>query len=85
MPEVLITPGAQAEFERLPLGMKGRVRDVFLRLAHWPEVSGAKPLQHELRGAFRIRAGDFRMIFRIDDRSGNIIVHRIANRRDVYE
>jgi mRNA-degrading endonuclease RelE of RelBE toxin-antitoxin system len=45
-------------------------------------VSGVKPLTGKLKGHFRIRTGDYRVIFRLDQ--GRIVIWRIANRRDVY-
>jgi mRNA interferase RelE/StbE len=82
MPQVQLTPAAAADFQRLPTAIKARVRDVIARLTQWPNVSGAKPLRHDLKGAYRIRTGDFRVVFIV---KGNIVViTRIDNRRDVY-
>jgi mRNA interferase RelE/StbE len=67
------------------MGIQKRVQGVFERLARWPDVSGAKPLRHELKGAFRIRTGDWRVLFRVEESAKQIIVFRIAHRRDVYE
>jgi mRNA interferase RelE/StbE len=83
MMEVRITDEAQAQYARLPKAIALRVLGVFRRLAEWPDVSGAKPLRRELKGHFRIRTGDWRVIFRP---SGNVVwVVRIDNRKDVYE
>jgi mRNA-degrading endonuclease RelE of RelBE toxin-antitoxin system len=82
---VSVTPAAQAEFQQLPLRMQQRVRDLFSRLAQWPQVSGIKPLRGDLRGAYRARAGDWRVLFTVDVKGHRLTVFRIANRRDVYE
>jgi len=83
MAEVQLTPEAAEQFDRLPAAIKSRVRDIITRLADWPHVSGAKPLRHELKGAYRIRTGDYRIVFVID-RPGLVVIIRIDNRRDVY-
>jgi len=83
--EVRITTEAQAEFDALPPAMQPRVQDVFHRLVRYPAVSGIKPLRRELKGSFRIRAGDWRIVFMVDQSAKRITVFRIANRRDVYE
>ena len=83
MATVEITPDGKQEFLKVPPGMKNRILDVFIRLSDWPNVSGAKPLRHELKGCFRIRAGDWRVLFR--PQGDTVIVFRIENRRDVYE
>jgi mRNA interferase RelE/StbE len=82
MAQVLITPEAQREFDRLPLPIQGRVRLVFVRLIDWPEVSGAKPLTGDLSGNYRIRTGDYRIVFRV--RGDVVTVWKIGNRKDVY-
>jgi mRNA-degrading endonuclease RelE of RelBE toxin-antitoxin system len=83
MAEVQLTPEAAEQFDQLPTAIKSRIRDIITRLADWPQVSGAKPLQHELKGACRIRTGGYRILFVI--RSPDLVVIiRIDNRRDVY-
>jgi mRNA-degrading endonuclease RelE of RelBE toxin-antitoxin system len=83
MVRVEITPEAQSQFLDVPHGMQDRILAVFERLAAWPKVSGAKPLRRELKGSFRIRAGDWRILFR--PQGETILIFRIDNRRDVYE
>jgi mRNA interferase RelE/StbE len=85
MCELRVTDEARSDLESLPLRMQVRVQDVFIRLVRWPDVSGAKPLRGALKGAYRIRAGDWRVLFTVDERSKRVTVFRIANRRDVYE
>ncbi|MBD2328495.1 type II toxin-antitoxin system RelE/ParE family toxin [Alkalinema sp. FACHB-956] len=36
-------------------------------------------------GYFRLRIGDIRVIFTVDDESGNVDVYKIGNRGDVYK
>lgn len=83
MATVTITPEAQREFEELPLPIQRRVRDVFVRLTHWPRVSGVKPLRGALAGNYRIRTGDYRVVFRV--RGTVVTVWKIGYRGDVYD
>jgi mRNA interferase RelE/StbE len=83
--DVHVTPDARADFLSLPLGIQKRVQAVFERLVRWPNVSGAKPLRHELKGAHRIRTGDWRVLFTVNELSKKVVVFRVAHRRDVYE
>lgn len=82
MPRVLLTDSAQKEFAALPLTVRARVVGVFERLRLWPEVSGAKGLTGILSGNFRIRTGDWRVVFRLND--GDVVVWKIGHRKDVY-
>ena len=83
MGNVLLTPVAQKDMARLPGGMLRRVNDVLSRLKKWPDVSGAKPLRGELAGWFRIRTGDWRVVFSVA--GDTVVVSAIDNRRDVYQ
>jgi mRNA interferase RelE/StbE len=85
MVDVQVTGDARADFLSLPVGIQKRVADIFERLSAWPEVSGAKPLKHGLKGAYRIRTGDWRVLFRVEEQKNRVIVFRVAHRRDVYE
>jgi mRNA interferase RelE/StbE len=81
--KVLITAEARRDFEALPALIQQRVRALSSRLAEWPDISGAKPLRHAWRGCYRIRTGDWRVIFRPSQ--AEIWIIRIAHRREVYE
>ena len=83
MVTVTILGEARAQFLELPSPIQKRVRDVFARLTEWPEVSGVKPLRRELKGCFRVRVGDWRVLFR--PQGNTVTIFRIDNRRVVYE
>lgn len=80
---VILDKDAKNDVQSLPLTMRIRFDDVITRLESWPDVSGAKPLRREWKGHYRIRMGDWRVIFRIV--RPDLIVVRIAHRSQVYE
>jgi mRNA interferase RelE/StbE len=82
---VLISAQAQDEFATLPRPIQARVTAVFERLAGWPEVSGAKPSRGPLAGSFRIRTGDYRVIFRPSADGATVMVWKIGYRGGVYD
>jgi mRNA-degrading endonuclease RelE of RelBE toxin-antitoxin system len=85
MATVNITPAARLEFAALPRPIQGRVFEIFDRLQDWPAVSGAKPLRGELKGSFRIRTGDYRVIFRTSADGATVTVWKIGGRGGVYD
>jgi mRNA-degrading endonuclease RelE of RelBE toxin-antitoxin system len=88
MAEVEITPEALEELAGVPRTVQRRIRDVFVRLQRWPEVSGVKPLRGALAGSFRIRTGEYRVVFRVRavaEQEWLITVWRIGYRGDVYD
>jgi mRNA interferase RelE/StbE len=80
---VLLAKDAQADYEDLPAVIQARVNEVIERLKDWPNVSGTKPLRGKWSGHFRIRTGDWRVIFRVV--TPRVLLVRIKHRRDVYE
>ena len=81
--EVRIMPKALHDLGKLHEPILTRVNAIIERLVNWPDVSGAKPLRGELKGSFRVRTGDWRIIFRV---TGDILmITSITNRRDAYE
>jgi mRNA interferase RelE/StbE len=81
--EVEVTPTALEELAHAPLSIQLRIRNVLARLAEWPAVSGSKPLRGRLAGNFRIRTGDYRVVFRV--RGEIVTVWKIGYRGDVYD
>ena len=81
--EVRLTPEAVQQEALLPKRIRVRIYELVRRLESWPNVSGVKPLKHELKGAFRVRTGDYRVVFKVQGEV--VLVFRIENRKDVYK
>jgi mRNA interferase RelE/StbE len=48
-------------------------------------IEFGKPLQYSLKGLRRLRVGDYRVIFQIDEKSQTVLIVKIGHRREVYE
>jgi mRNA-degrading endonuclease RelE of RelBE toxin-antitoxin system len=59
MPNVVLLYDAAMQLGDLPKPIKARMAELLVRLADWPDVSGAKPLSGNLAGHFRLRTGDY--------------------------
>jgi mRNA interferase RelE/StbE len=73
---------AQKELSQLPPGAYEQVREAIFALAHNPRPMGCQKLS--ARAGWRIRVGDFRVIYEIDDKQETIGVLHIGHRRDIY-
>ncbi|HEX8070768.1 MAG TPA: type II toxin-antitoxin system RelE/ParE family toxin [Pyrinomonadaceae bacterium] len=80
--EVFILRRAQKELANLPKTDYERMRDAIAALSENPRPAGCKKLIG--REGWRIRSGDYRAIYEIDDAQQKITVLHIGNRRDVY-
>ena len=79
---VEIKRSAGKELERLPAADKRRVISRIRTLADDPRPQGAKKLSGEEK--YRIRQGDYRILYEIHDEIITVVVVRIAHRREVY-
>ncbi|NLG70168.1 MAG: type II toxin-antitoxin system RelE/ParE family toxin [Firmicutes bacterium] len=79
---VFILRRAQKEMAALPLEVYPRVRDAIRDLADDPRPPGVRKLAG--RDGWRLRVGDYRVIYDVDDESRRITVLHIGHRRDVY-
>jgi mRNA interferase RelE/StbE len=59
-----------------------RIKTCILNLAHNPRPQGFKKLKG--RNAYRIRQGDYRIIYEVTDRILKVHIVTIGHRRDVY-
>jgi mRNA interferase RelE/StbE len=80
---VLILPSAQKQLSKLSGAIATRIEDKMMELEYDPRPSGCKKLKG--RDAWRIRIGDYRVIYEIHDGRLIITVITIGHRREVYE
>lgn len=80
---VEVLPAAVREIRKLPPEAKRRVQAVIELLSENPRPPAATKLT--ARPEWRVRTGDYRVLYRIDDDILTIVVVRAGHRRDVYE
>jgi mRNA interferase RelE/StbE len=80
--ELLIERRAQRELARIAQPHQDRVIAAIRGLVDEPRPAGVKKLSG--REAWRIRAGDYRVIYEIRDESLVVLVLAIGHRRDIY-
>jgi mRNA interferase RelE/StbE len=81
---VEIKPSARKELESLPDSVLSRVIRKLELLAENPRPGGCKKLKG-YKDQWRIRVGDWRVVYIIDDAARLVSVTRIAHRREVYD
>ena len=77
---VELAPGAQRQFRRLPPGDAARLRGPILALA----IDARPPGAAKLAGTdfWRLRVGDLRIVYVIDDVAAVVVVLRVARRSE---
>jgi len=79
---VEVEPAAQRDLDRLATTLYERVTGRLAKLAEEPRPHGVMKLTHV--GAYRLRIGDHRVVYEVDDRARTIYVTRVRHRREVY-
>jgi len=73
---------AERELDRLPLTLVRRIWRKLLALEKDPRPRGTSKLEGS--DGDRIRIGDYRVIYIVDDREQTVDIIRVAHRREVY-
>lgn len=79
---ILFTRSAAKELERVPAKDRHRIVTRIGALADNPRPVGAEKLSGDDK--YRIRQGDYRILYEIVDAALIVTVVRIGNRREVY-
>ena len=80
--EIRFKPSAAKDLARLPRDAQRRIAPAIDGLAANARPPGAEKLAGE--DAWRIRVGDYRIVYEIEDRVLVILVLHVGNRREVY-
>ena len=76
---------AEKEFEKLPSHSIQRVAKAIDALAANPRPVGSKKLEGQKESLWRVRVGDYRIIYFIEEFIKIVEIRRIGHRKDVYE
>jgi mRNA interferase RelE/StbE len=80
--QVRVIPSAEKEMDKLPALIHTRLSRRILSLEDNPRPRGTKKLGG--REEYRLRVGDYRVLYTIDDENGVITVFGVGHRREVY-
>lgn len=81
---VLTDARAARQLEALPTEVVQRLDEAILRLRDSPRPPGVKRLRGKHSDGWRIRVGNYRILYRIDDVSREVRIFEIGHRREVY-
>jgi mRNA interferase RelE/StbE len=79
-----IKRSAQKELDALDDSVFSRIDRKILSLADDPRPAGCKKLKG-YKDQWRVRVGDWRVVYIIEDAANLVTVTRVAHRRGVYE
>ncbi len=84
MYNIHITSHAERNLKRLDRSTKSRISTTILTLAAVPRPTGCLKVKDEA-GLWRVRVGDYRIGYEINDMTQEVTIIRIGHRREFYE
>ncbi|MBI4303475.1 MAG: type II toxin-antitoxin system RelE/ParE family toxin [Chloroflexi bacterium] len=83
MYQLRLLPRARRELDKLPAEVLHRITEALQKLRDDPRPHGVKKLRGSI---YRVREGDWRIIYAVSDKENLVLVGRIARRsKDTYD
>ncbi len=79
---VIIPKSVEKEILSLPNVVIRKVIKEFEKLQGVPRPAGCKKLKGEQ--GWRVRIGEYRILYDIDDKKKQIVIRKVSHRKDVY-
>jgi mRNA interferase RelE/StbE len=80
--KVEVIPSAQKDLNNLEKKVFNKIKDKIDSLKSDPRPSNCLKLTFE--EGYRIRSGDYRILYRIDDKNKTLYIYRIKHRKESY-
>ncbi|MGP8214571.1 MAG: type II toxin-antitoxin system RelE family toxin [Bacteroidia bacterium] len=84
MYRITFKKGAIKELQRLPSFTVKNISRAINKLAENPRPDGCKKLVDSKENMWRIRVGDYRVLYVIEDKIQIVDIRRIGHRKDIY-
>ncbi len=85
MYRIVFKKSAEKEIEKLSQKVTSRISPVIDKLAANPRPYGSKKLEGKKEEIWRIRVGDYRIIYLIEDVIKIVEIRKVGHRKDIYE
>ena len=82
--EITVSKSAAKELFKLPKRVNNKLIKAIMSLSEYPRPVGAK----KLRGGsdnWRIRVGDYRVVYAVNDEILVVDVRKVGHRKDIYD
>ncbi|MCU0326370.1 MAG: type II toxin-antitoxin system RelE/ParE family toxin [Spirosomaceae bacterium] len=83
--KVIISNSAEKELSKLPKEVILKIKQKVIQLADNPFISGYKQLKGSQDKFYRIRVGNYRIIYSVQNNELIITIIKIGHRREIYD
>lgn len=82
--KVEFAPRTEKQLLKIPKNIRELIFDRIEKLTTNPRPENIEPLQGSESGLFRIRQGDYRIVYSIHDQKLLVLIVRVVHRKEVY-
>ncbi len=82
--KIVVSKSVSKELVKLPIGINNKIIPAIKLLAGNPRPKGSKKLKG-MNSTWRIRIGDYRIIYIIDDVVLIVDIRKVGHRKDIYD
>ena len=83
--KIVFAPRIESQLNSIPKDIRKLVLERVDKLKTNPRPENIEPLRGADKGFFRIRQGDYRIVYSIEDQKLLILVVRVVHRKEVYK
>lgn len=83
--DVEFAPRTEGQLNKIPKNIRELVMKRIEKLKTNPRPIGVEPLEGTDQGLYRVRQGDYRIVYNIQDRKLLVLVVRVVHRKEVYK
>jgi len=80
--QIEVTPSALRSLKKIDHHDRPRIHGAIALLGEDPRPPGSRPLRG--RPGFRVRVGDYRILYTINDQRVTVVIVAVGHRREVY-
>lgn len=81
--QIVYAPGTEKQLKRLQPTLRAKIVGAISSLAENPRPNGCRKLKNR-EDQYRIRIGDYRVIYSIHDKIVTVTIMKIDHRREIY-
>ncbi len=83
--EPLYLPKAIEDLRRLDKAVSARIIEKISWIALNAELVNHTPLASSLSDFYKLRVGDWRVLYEVDRPGDRVIIHKVGHRKDIYK
>ena len=83
--KITFRPETEKDFKKLDKQIALRIIHKIKWLSQNFQLITPMQLQKELHGKYKLRVGDYRVIYSINENEKRITIHMVGHRRDIYK